>query len=154
NRMRHCEEAERWPEGFVVLGDAACVFNPVYGQGMTTAALGVLALKRCLEEHRRHHPDGGLLGFARDFQARLARVNVIPWLFATSEDARFRETEGVRPGWTTWLVGHYVDRVLRLSTKRAAVRKRWLEVVHMLRAPWSLLHPRVLFPLLTRAAAL
>ena len=37
NQWRHYEEMERRPEGFVVLGDAACAFNPVYGQGLTTA---------------------------------------------------------------------------------------------------------------------
>ena len=30
----------RWPERLVALGDAVCAFNPVYGQGMTTSAMG------------------------------------------------------------------------------------------------------------------
>src|SRR4029453_7659071 len=31
NRLRHFESI-RMPDGFVVSGDAACAFNPVYGQ--------------------------------------------------------------------------------------------------------------------------
>src|SRR5262249_43322115 len=57
NRWRHFERLPRWPERFVALGDAACTFNPVYGQGMTMAALGAVTLGECLSRQgRRHSP--------------------------------------------------------------------------------------------------
>ena len=48
NRRRHYERLKRQPDNFIVTGDAACAFNPVYGQGMTAAALGALALDESL----------------------------------------------------------------------------------------------------------
>src|SRR6476661_963892 len=50
NRLRHYERLARWPGGLVVLGDAACALNPIYGQGMTAAALAALTLDRCLRQ--------------------------------------------------------------------------------------------------------
>ena len=72
-----------WPESLVVLGDTVCAFNPVYGQGMTTAALAAADLGNRLRKRR-----GSLDGVAREFQRRLARINSTPWMLATSEDLR------------------------------------------------------------------
>ena len=71
NRLRHYERLSRLPEGFVMVGDSVCAFNPVYGQGMTMAALGALALKELLG----NMPRGNLKGFAGRFQKKLAKVN-------------------------------------------------------------------------------
>lgn len=72
NRLWHYERMARWPERFVVLGDAVCAFNPVYGQGISTAAvagtyaqvLGMLTrpaalfAPRVLAAAARTHPGG------------------------------------------------------------------------------------------------
>jgi 2-polyprenyl-6-methoxyphenol hydroxylase-like FAD-dependent oxidoreductase len=138
NRVRHFERLRRWPDGLVVLGDAACAFNPVYGQGMTAAALGALTLGEWLA--------GGAP--ARRFQAKLARANASPWLLATGEDARFPGTVGARRGWLTRLLDWYTGRVLRRSVSSPAVRTTLLEVIHLLRGPSALFSPRVVWELL------
>jgi 2-polyprenyl-6-methoxyphenol hydroxylase-like FAD-dependent oxidoreductase len=88
NRLRHFDRAKDLPGNFLLLGDAVCAFNPVYGQGMTTAALGALALRNTLSEN------ASLPGLSRRFQKRLGRVNKAPWLLATGEDYRYPETRG------------------------------------------------------------
>ncbi|HEX3150913.1 MAG TPA: FAD-dependent monooxygenase [Gemmataceae bacterium] len=130
NRLRHYEKLTRRPEGFLVTGDAACAFNPVYGQGMSTAALGALALDSSLGD--------GLSGLARRFQRRLAKSNANAWLVATGEDYRYAEVEGPAAGLSTRLLHRYLDRVTRLATKSAKVRLRLLEVLQLTRSPTSL----------------
>jgi flavin-dependent dehydrogenase len=144
NRMRHYERMRRWPSGLVVLGDASCAFNPVYAQGMTTAALAAMALDGSLREARltRSSFDAG------GFQRRLARVYSGAWMLATGEDCRFDGVEGASRTFGTRMMHRYMDRVVRLTTERADVRQVLLEVFHMVRPPHALFHPRVLIPAL------
>ncbi|MGU9546108.1 NAD(P)/FAD-dependent oxidoreductase, partial [Bacillus cereus] len=57
---QHFEQIENWPSGLLVLGDAFCNFDPIYGQGMTVAAIEAEMLDTCLKEHSTHK-----LGFER-----------------------------------------------------------------------------------------
>ena len=148
NRMRHYDRMRRWPAGLAVLGDAACAFNPVYAQGMTTAALGAMALDSALREGRLT-----LAGFdARGFQRRLARVCSDAWMLATGEDYRYDGVEGGSRTIGTRMMHRYMDRVVRLTTERAEVRQVLLEVFHMVRPPRALFHPTILIPALRARA--
>jgi 2-polyprenyl-6-methoxyphenol hydroxylase-like FAD-dependent oxidoreductase len=140
NRVRHYEELARRPEGLLVTGDAACAFNPVYGQGMSAAAVGADVLARCLRAHRPGNPDG----LAARFQKRLAKANTRPWLLATGEDYRYAEVEGPPPGRMSGLTHRYLDRVVALATRSPRVRRRFMEVIHLVRSPASLFAPGLL----------
>lgn len=139
NRLRHCDRLNRWPDNFVALGDAVCSFNPVYGQGMTVAAMGAITLNRCLQEQQEN-----LQGMAQKFQKRLTKVHTIPWELATGEDYRYRTTEGGSPNLITKLMHAYMDRLLPLTNYDVSVRLTLIQVFHLLRSPLALLHPRII----------
>lgn len=150
NRLRRFERGCALPENFLLLGDAVCAFNPVYGQGMTIAALGALTLQKCLREQARLHPEGSLRGLSRRFQKQLAKVNKAPWMLATGEDYRYLETDGGSPGLMTSFMHRYMDHVLRLATRIIAVRRVLLQAFSMLAPPSALFQPRVLFRVLAQ----
>jgi 2-polyprenyl-6-methoxyphenol hydroxylase-like FAD-dependent oxidoreductase len=134
NQLRHYEQLEHWPAGFIVLGDAVCAFNPIYGQGMTVAAESAELLDDWLG---RRSP-------AHTFQRRLRRVLDTPWLLATGEDYRYPTTEGGRPSPLVRVLHRYVDRVMAVATVDELVALTFLQVLHLLTPPIALLVPRVL----------
>lgn len=150
NRWRHYEQMSRRPEGFAVMGDAVCTFNPVYGQGMTVAGLAALTLRACLREQGEHADGHGFAGFAKRFQSKLAAVNKGPWILATGQDLRYPNTEGARPGVVTRLMHRYLDRFIARATHDVRLRRHFLEVLHMTEPVGALLQPgvaaRVLLP--------
>ncbi|WP_282939949.1 FAD dependent oxidoreductase [Paenibacillus sp. RC67] len=46
----HYERMQQWPGGLLVLGDAFCIYDPIFGQGMTVAAIEAEALENCLRQ--------------------------------------------------------------------------------------------------------
>jgi 2-polyprenyl-6-methoxyphenol hydroxylase-like FAD-dependent oxidoreductase len=140
NRLRHYDRLGRFPDGVVALGDAVCAFNPVYGQGMTAAALGAEVLDRWLREKPSHRGrDRG-----RVFQRRLARATDAAWQLSAGADYLFRTTEGPPRGQVARLTGWYLAQVMRAATRRPWARRRLAEVLHLLRPPSALFSPGVL----------
>ncbi|MGH4010932.1 MAG: NAD(P)/FAD-dependent oxidoreductase [Pseudonocardiaceae bacterium] len=150
NRLWHYQRMRRWPERFVVLGDAVCAFNPIYGQGMSTAAVAAETLDRCLRDQRSQHGVDNfagatsLDGLARRFQRRLARANGDPWMLSTGEDLRFPTTTGMTVSPATRLLHRYLDRVLIAATQDLSIAETYLQVFGMLARPTAFFSPRIL----------
>lgn len=142
NQWRHFEKLRSWPAGFAVLGDAACGFNPVYGQGMTAAALGADLLGREAAAGRFD------AAFGLRFQRRLAQALHTPWLMATGEDFRWESTEGPRPGRASRFVQRYLDKVIRLACRDPEAGRAFIKVVNLLEPPASLFRPSIALPAL------
>jgi len=145
NRLRHFDKLERMPEGFVAVGDAVCAFNPIYGQGMTLAALSALELRSWL----RDSGNGRLDGHA--FHKRIAKLVAAPWALATSEDLRWPATQGGEITPRVRFMHWYIDQIMRLIPASPEVYRRFQLVNHMLAEPETLFHPAILGPVLRQA---
>jgi flavin-dependent dehydrogenase len=145
NSRRHYEKLSRQPDNFLVTGDAACAFNPVYGQGMTTAAIGAETIEEALLERR------DMAGLSGRFQRRLAKATAGAWLLATGQDYRVRGVEGPPPSAASRITRPYMARVMALSLKDQEVQRTVLEVYHMLKPPTAMFAPAIAAKVLREA---
>jgi 2-polyprenyl-6-methoxyphenol hydroxylase-like FAD-dependent oxidoreductase len=138
SRRRHYEQLRRLPEGLVVVGDALCSFNPIYGQGITTAALEALAL----DESLRERPKGDIHGLAKRYFARAGKATDLAWMMTTGEDFRYPEVKGDRPFYLPALEW-YMNHVHRASAKDPEVFRAFVRAMHMVDSPFALFDPRI-----------
>src|SRR5262245_28113538 len=143
NQRRLYERMARFPSGYLVIGDAVCSFNPIYGQGMSVAATEATALEECLTD--------GLDGLGRRFYQRARRIVDIPWAIATGEDLRFPQVEGKRPPGFA-LINRYLERVHAMASADPAVCRKFFDVLNLLAPPPSLMSPAVAWRVLARSA--
>jgi hypothetical protein len=129
NRRRGYERLRAFPERLVVTGDALCSFDPVFGQGMTVAALEALELGRSLDE--------GLAGLARRFHARAAVHIDTPWLIA----AGGTPPDGGRISLGERLAGRYVAALQRAAVSDPVLAEAFLRVSHLVDRPRELMRP-------------
>jgi 2-polyprenyl-6-methoxyphenol hydroxylase-like FAD-dependent oxidoreductase len=137
NRMRHYESAARWPDGIVAVGDAVCGFNPVYGQGMTVAAIDA----ELLDVHLKAAADKHAIG--QRFQREVAAARRAAWALSTGVDYRYDKTQGPPRAWHTRAAQRYMERVIGLAAEREDVYRRLLHVMHMVASPVSLMAPGI-----------
>jgi 2-polyprenyl-6-methoxyphenol hydroxylase-like FAD-dependent oxidoreductase len=92
---RHYERLPHVPEGFLCIGDAICSFNPIWGQGMSVAALEVVALRGLLQE--RAADSASLIGLPAAFYQQAARIIAPAWQLSVYPDFGFETTRGEKP---------------------------------------------------------
>ena len=143
NRRRHFESVTRRPESLIVMSDAACAFNPIYGQGMSIASVEALDLQTELEAQRALAPDGGMHGIADRFAIRLANTITYAWDAACRADYRVPGVEGAPPpdGYLDALA--YYDRVVALSRDDPAVYEKISRTNQLLCGPEWLDEPEL-----------
>lgn len=124
-----------------VIGDSICSFNPIYGQGMTVAALQADALSHHLERNRRLH--------VRRFQTELAGVVGRIWQVTTAADLQHPGIEGRRT-LAQKLLGRYVRRLHAAAAHDPRLSLAFLRVAGLVDPPPALMRPatarRVLWP--------
>ncbi|MDG4865017.1 FAD-dependent monooxygenase [Streptomyces sp. T-3] len=143
NRRRYFERAKCWPDGFIAVGDAVATYNPLYGQGMSVAAQGVVALRdelaaAVMTASPLHRP-----GFAHRVQRAIARPTGIAWELATSQDVLYPGAKGQQPPAATKFLNRYLDRFMRTATDRALVTQALMDVLTMSSPPTAWLRPNI-----------
>ncbi|MBO0901442.1 NAD(P)-binding protein [Cellulomonas sp. zg-ZUI22] len=138
NRRHRYDTVVGWPDGLLVVGDALCAFNPVYGQGMTVAALDALALRRADADGRLDGP-----GAAARLVRECVRIGELPWQTATGADTALAGLPASRD-LVSVLVGRWIGALDEMSTHGDVAAQVALSRIYQLAAgPTSLLHPRL-----------
>ncbi|MFD5827577.1 FAD-dependent oxidoreductase [Lentzea sp. NPDC060358] len=128
SRRNAFEDVPGWPGGLVAIGDAVCAFNPVYGQGITVAAMQALLFRR--------HRDFGARG-CRAFQREVAKVSRGAWAMSSASDRSWSEAR--RGG----LLGWYLRKWQAGIVRDPDLFRRFVRVVHMVDSPATLFSPAV-----------
>lgn len=135
SRWRRYDKLARMPRGLLVTGDAVASFNPIYGQGMTIAAVDAIALRESLG-----HDRGEL---SRRFHRTAAKSIDIAWRTAVGSDLALPEVEGQRT-LSTKFTNAFIDRILSACETDPWVTQEFQMVTGMLVPPSRLLRPAML----------
>jgi 2-polyprenyl-6-methoxyphenol hydroxylase-like FAD-dependent oxidoreductase len=144
NVRRHYERLAAFPDRLLVVGDAVCTFNPIYGQGMTVSALESIALDRLLQKQA----GDDLTDVCRRFRNEVAAIVDTPWALATTEDLRHPEAIGPRPLGSAFL-HWYMGRLHVNCASDTKLALAFYRVMHMLDPPASLFRPPIMWRVLS-----
>lgn len=131
---RRYEKMNSVPDGLITLGDSYASFNPIYGQGMSSAAMQAEILDSELQADDSRH-------LTRRFYKRAAKVVDIPWTLAVGADFRYETTEGKKPLGTD-LINRYLLRLNRAGKVDVDLNRAFADVINLTKPAASLFHPK------------
>lgn len=132
---RRYDKLTRFPDGFLVIGDGVCAFNPVYGQGMTVAAMEAVALAE--------HLDRGPVRPIRFFK-ELKPIVDVPWDISAGGDLAFPGVEGKRTA-KVRMGNRYISRLHSAAQRDGRFTKAFFRVAGLVDPPQALMRPSLMF---------
>ncbi|PEX81863.1 FAD-dependent oxidoreductase [Bacillus cereus] len=139
---RRFDLVNNFPEGLLVVGDAHCRFDPVFGQGVSVAAMEAHQLQLLLQ--RRQKLDKA---FTQQFYKGTAHIIQTPLEMTTTEISRHPQLKReltIKQKIQLW----YTKQIYRLSASDSDIYIRLVRVMNLIRSPFHLFHPKVLFAVL------
>jgi 2-polyprenyl-6-methoxyphenol hydroxylase-like FAD-dependent oxidoreductase len=133
SRRRRYDKLRAFPAGLLAIGDSIASFNPMYGQGMSVAALEAVALH---EQLLRGPLD------ARRFFKRAHRIEDVAWKISTGGDLRYPEVEGKRTP-DMKLMNSYLDRLMLAARTDPVLAAKFLRVAGFVDRPESFFTPSI-----------
>jgi 2-polyprenyl-6-methoxyphenol hydroxylase-like FAD-dependent oxidoreductase len=130
NIWKHFEKS-RGPAGFIAMADAVCAFNPVYAQGMTSAAVCSQILGKLTGER-----DPTEANFPAMFYQRQAEFVRQPWDMSVARD---RQALGQSNGAEGALGGEAWERILREGGRIPVIAEALFNVINLNRPAESLM---------------
>jgi 2-polyprenyl-6-methoxyphenol hydroxylase-like FAD-dependent oxidoreductase len=138
---KHFERLPRLPRGVLPVADAFCRFNPIHGQGMSSAGKQALLLQDVLS---RAAADPDPIAAAQEgFMTEVASVLETPWTMSTSADLAFPQTRGQRPDNFTE-AREFEAALFRAAVADPAVHRAMIEVAQLLQPRQRLREPDIM----------
>jgi 2-polyprenyl-6-methoxyphenol hydroxylase-like FAD-dependent oxidoreductase len=137
NHRRRYDKLTRFPDGLLVTGDAMYSSNPIYGQGMTVAAMEALCIREALQR--------GLDDLPRRFFKAAAEPVSEAWKFAVGADLSMPEriVPGPRP-LAARAANRYLDQVAAAAEHDPVMAWRFFAVLGFEEPPSALFAPYTL----------
>ena len=120
------------PEGLLVVGDAQCRFDPVFGQGVSVAAMEAHQLQLLLQGRKQLDKT-----FTQQFYKKAATIIETPWDMTTTEISRHPQLKReltTKQKFQLW----YTKQIYRLSASNSDVYIRLVRVMNLIRSPFHL----------------
>lgn len=145
-RRRYYEKLSRFPDGLIVVGDANCVFNPIFGQGITAASLYSKVLNSKLEALSKKGSIE-LTGFSKAYQKSLPAALDLPWFLTNMIDLSYPQATGSRP-FGMRLITWILTRTLEAISRNPKLSQTFMDVLHLYKGLGALLNPAFSLPVI------
>lgn len=133
------EKLTRFPSNLLVMGDAVCSFNPVYGQGMSVAALESRTLRRLLAKGTIPDPRRFFRDIAKDIDA--------PWELSGTSDLGYAGVEG-RRSLKVKFVNAYVGKLQEAAQFDPELATAFIRAAGLIDKPQALMKPATMIRVL------
>lgn len=145
NRRIEMQKIHKWPKGLLALGDSITANNPVYGQGMSIAAMQAEYLMKAFDKK--------ILPLDLALQKKISAIADWPWKISTGQDLailraekRFKEKS---PGSVKSRMSSFLFRKLAMGViKSDKLSSVYSNIIHLRSRPIILFRPDILLQLL------